>query len=250
MRVLIHPWILAIGASTAVAAPVDDLLKKGDAFDVRLQAAQALKCYRSAEELQPQNFQILTRIARQYRHLMSDATEQKERLQLGNTAVSYSERAALLAPNDSDAQLSVAISYGKMLPFLSTKEQVAASPVIKSSAETAIKLDPSNDLAWHILGRWHRVLADISPVKRAVAPLLYGKLPAASNEEAVRCLQKAMQLNPNRLINYIELGRALAQAGRKDEARTYLVKGLAMRSTDKDDPEAKQHGRETLDKLR
>jgi hypothetical protein len=52
------------------------------------------------------------------------------------------------------------------------------------------------------------------------------------------------------MLDYIDLGRALAQAGRNDEARTFLVKGLAMRSTDKDDPEAKQHGRETLEKLR
>jgi Flp pilus assembly protein TadD len=62
-------------------------------------------------------------------------------------------------------------------------------------------------------------------------------------------MQKAMELNPNRLMHYIELGRIYADMGRKDEARLYINKGLVMPDTEKDDPETKQRGRETLEKL-
>jgi hypothetical protein len=37
--------------------------------------------------------------------------------------------------------------------------------------------------------------------------------------------------------------------GRKDEARQCINKGLAMPDAEKDDPETKQRGRETLAKL-
>jgi hypothetical protein len=38
--------------------------------------------------------------------------------------------------------------------------------------------------------------------------------------------------------------------GRTADARRVITKGLAMKETDKDDPENKQRGRETLAKLR
>jgi hypothetical protein len=38
--------------------------------------------------------------------------------------------------------------------------------------------------------------------------------------------------------------------GRTADARRVITKGLAMKETEKDDPENKQRGRETLAKLR
>ena len=75
-------------------------------------------------------------------------------------------------------------------------------------------------------------------------------LPPAKYEDAVRCFQKAIALNPNRLMHYIELGRTSALMGRDEEARKFIIKGLAMPETEKDDPETKQLGREILKKLR
>ncbi|HYF34006.1 MAG TPA: tetratricopeptide repeat protein [Prosthecobacter sp.] len=231
------------------AQSTDELLKQADAFDHRLRAAEALPLYQQAEKLDPKNADILVRIARQYRHLMADAGSKDEKMRLGSLALDYGRRAAALAPKNSDAQLSTAISQGKMLALLGTKEQMQASKEIKASADKAIQLNPKNDLAWHIAGRWHRVLADISPLKRTLASIVYEKLPDATNEDAVACFQKAINLNPNRVIHYIELGRAYSQMGREDDARTSIKKGLAMPSVEKDDPEAKRLGREVLAKL-
>jgi tetratricopeptide (TPR) repeat protein len=227
-----------------------DLIAKGDAFDGRLQAAEALQSYLPAEKLQPKNVRLLVRIARQYRHLMADATTREEKLRLGHISLDYAQRAAALAPSDSEAQLSIAISYGKMLPLLGTKEQVEASRVIKDTADKAIRLDPGNDLAWHVLGRWHRVLSDVNMLKRELASFIYGKLPQTTTEEAVKCFEKAIEINPNRLMHYIELGRAYAQMGRTAEARRFIEKGLAMPNVEKDDPETKRRGQEALAKLR
>src|SRR5436189_314723 len=87
-----------------------DLIQQGDVCYAKLQAAEALKFYLPAEKLDPSNFRLLVRIARQYRHLMSDATVAKEKLQLGHTAVGYAQRAVALAPNDPETQLALAIS--------------------------------------------------------------------------------------------------------------------------------------------
>ena len=152
-------------------------------------------------------------------------------------------------PNDSEAQLSPAISYGKMVSLQGIKEQTEAARRIKDAADKAIRLDPHNDLAWHVLGRWNRVLADINVMKRALASRIYGELPAGSNAEAVLCFQKAIEINPNRLMHYIELGQTYAQMGKTADARRLIAKGLAMPDLEKDDPEIKRRGRETLAKL-
>ena len=68
-------------------------------------------------------------------------------------------------------------------------------------------------------------------------------------EEARVHIEKAIELNPNRLMHYIELGRVYAQMGRTDDARRFIAKGLAMQNTEKDDPETKREGRELLARL-
>ena len=181
---------------------------------------------------------------------MSDATKREEKLRLGGIAVGYSRRAVALAPKDPEAQLSIAISYGKLLPLQGSRQQAENSRLIRAAAERVIQLDPYNDLGWHVLGRWHMNMAGVSAVKRALAQIVYGNLPVATNEAAVRCFEKAIELNPKRLMHYIELGRTYAQMGRKAEARKFITKGLAMAETEKDDPETKSKGREVLSKLR
>jgi tetratricopeptide (TPR) repeat protein len=250
LNILSAALALALASTGMGAESAEELIRKGDVFYVKLQAAEALKFYLPAEKLDPNNVRLLVRIARQYRHLMSDATNATEKLQLGNMAVDYAERAVVLAPNDPEAQLAVAISYGKLLPLEGTKRQIATLRLIKIAADKVIALDPNNDLVWHVLGRWYLALADAGTVKRALVRVAYGKLPPAKYEDAVRCFEKAIALNPNRLMHYIELGHTYAQMGRDADARKFITKGLAMPETEKDDPETKNLGRQLLKKLR
>jgi len=261
-------WVCAVLCLSGLAAPAqelksnaailhrvgggedaDTLIAKGDQFEKQLQPKEALESYLPANTLEPDNVDLLVRIARQYRHLMSDTPAKKEKLRLGNISLEFANRAATLAPNNSEAQLSSAISYGKMLPFMGSKDQVNASPKIKAAADRALQLDPNNDTAWHVLGRWNCVLANVNVVKRTLAKALYGDLPVTTNQEAEKCLLKAIEINPNRCIHYIELGRIYAQMGRKEDARKYLQKGLAMPNKEHDDPEMKEIGRQLLEKL-
>jgi tetratricopeptide (TPR) repeat protein len=241
--------LLALVCGPAHAETAAALIAKGDVFDERYEPGKALEFFLPAEKLEPNDPELLIKIARQYRHLMSDTSSKKEKLRLGNISLEFAQRAATLAPKDAEAQLSPAISYGKMLPYMGSKDQVNASPKIKEAVDRTLKLNPKNDTAWHMLGRWNRVLADINPVKRLLAGALYGSLPVTTYEEAEKCLLKAIAINPNRLMHYIELGRVYSAMGRKEEARKFIEKGLAMPNKDHDDPEIKEIGQQTLQKL-
>ena len=58
------------------------------------------------------------------------------------------------------------------------------------------ELDPENEMAYHVRGRWHYGVADLNWIERAVVKTVYGGLPDASFEQAARDLEKARDLNP------------------------------------------------------
>lgn len=244
---VISGLLLTVGSLRAET--VDALITEGDFYYAKLEADQSLKYYLPAEKLQPNNVRLLVHISREYRHLMIDATSQSEKVRLGSTAVDYAKRATAIAPKDPDAQLAIAISYGELQPFQGYHQRFDAVHVIKDAADRVIELDPHNDLGWHVLGRWYQGLAEVDPVHRVLAQAL-GGLPPATYQEAATCFEKAIELNPNRLMHYIALGTVYVEMGKKEEGCHLIQKGLAMQNTEKDDPDFKRQGEEVLAKNR
>jgi len=246
---ILHIPLIALCSVVSATANFADLMKSGDAHDAKSQCNEALKYYLPAEKLEPKNAELLVKIARQYALLMADLPTDADKLASGRKALAYAERAVAAAPNECDPHLSVAICLGKITPFLGNRETVESSRKIKIAAEKAVKLNPKNDYAWHMLGRWHQSLANIGGATRALAGIIYGGLPAASNDTAVECFRKAIALNPKRLVHVVELGRTYGMMGRKDEAKRYLQTGLSMPNQEKDDPETKQRGKVSLKEI-
>lgn len=241
--------ITALVVTTHASGDYAELVRQGDAHDAKFQPDEALRYYLPAEQLAPANAALLVKIARQHVYRMPELPSKSDKIAAGRAALAYAERAVKAAPDECDPHLSVAICWGKLTPYLGSKESIAASRRIKTAADNAARLNPRSDYAWHLLGRWHQELAQIGGLTRALALVVYGGLPAASNEEAVRCFQKALALRPDRLIHHIELGRTYAAMGRKDDARKFLRQGLAMPNTEKDDPETKRRGKAALAEL-
>lgn len=228
------------------AQSADELLAKGDAFDRCHAHDEALESYFCADKLRPDNAEILWRIARQYAQLMAADKNISKQKVLGAQALAAAERAKELAPSNSQVRLSLAIVYGRVALLESPQRRMEMSRLIKEEAEAALALDSQNSLAWHVLGRWNYEMANLNPLLRAVAQMIFGKLPDASNERAIECFQKSITFGSSLLVNHIELGRAYAASGKKDLARYHLEKGLSIPSLNKDDEEAKTRARKAL----
>jgi tetratricopeptide (TPR) repeat protein len=241
--------LLTTLVTSAALADVSELIQRGDVADQDYKPTEALESYLPAEKAQPPDAALLVKIARQYAYLTTELKSKEKATEAGRTAIAYSERAIALAPKEADPHLALAVCHGKLLPFLANREKIMSSRIIKSAAEKAVALDPSNDYAWHLLGRWHQGLANVNVVVQGLIRLIYGELPPASNDDAVRCFNKAIALNPDRLIHHIELGRTFALMGKTSEAKASIQKGLAMPNREKDDPDTKKRGRATLEKI-
>ena len=245
-------WLLPLfipALALAAEGEVEELIKRGDVLDRQLKTSEALAQFVAADQLQPNDAEILYRIAKQYGLSMTDYSGKEEKLVAGRKALEFSKRAVAADPKNSKAHISLAISYGRIAPFLDNKTKIAYSKLVKEEADKALALDPTDDLSYHVAGVWHYELANLNGLLKAVAQVVYGKLPAASNEEAVKNLKKACELAPGKVAHQVELGRAYAALGKVDLARAALNKGLSLASREKDDEETKLRGREALKRL-
>ena len=104
---------------------------------------EALEYYLPANRLEPDNVGS----SRPHRAAISPLDDRHD-LENGKASArkyfpQYAQRAAALAPNNAEAQLSPAISYGKMLPYMTSKDQVAASPLNQSSCGSHASARPA-----------------------------------------------------------------------------------------------------------
>ena len=228
---------------------VSDLLKKGDALDAQLESSAALAVFLEAEKLEPNNADLLRRIAKTYDESMTDVSAKAEKRALAEKGLAYAKRAVAADPKNGTAHLALAICYGRLAPYLDNKTKIAYSKLVKEHTDKALELDPSQDYAYHVLGAWNYGLSDLNPILRAIAKLIYGDLPEASFEAAEKHFKQAAVMAPHRVAHHVELGRTYLALGKTDLARLELNKGLSLPSREKDDAETKSRAQEILKKL-
>src|SRR6185369_1545142 len=116
--------IFALLSLTASAqGDIAALVAQGDAYDAKLENQQALQAYLEAEKQGAKDAEILYRIARQYALTMYDTKSEAMQRDLGETALAYAKRAVSADPNNANAQLIVAICYGRLVSFVDTKSK-------------------------------------------------------------------------------------------------------------------------------
>ncbi len=247
MMRLIFLWMVFLAG--ACAADVTKLLQQGDALDGKNQTKQALQLYMEADKASPNNPEVLWRLAKEYGLSMSDVSDKAVKLDYGAKALDCAKRAVAADPKNARAQLSLSISYGRLAELMDNKTKLSYAGLIKEHAERSVALDPKNDLGYHVLGAWNYEMAKIGTVVRALARAMYGEIPQGSNADAIRYLEKAAALNPNRMGNHVELGRAYLAAGKKEKAKAQFQKALAMPDREKDDAVARQRARDALSEI-
>jgi tetratricopeptide (TPR) repeat protein len=243
MRVLAFVFFALLAAPCFAAG---DWIEQGDAYDRQFKSAQALAAYQKALAENPEDAEILRKIAKQYVELALDAPSKAEKLRLARLGYDTALEAKSLDPNNPEGRATVAIAAARLGFYSDAKTKLELSKVVKQEASEAVRLKPGYALGWHMLGRWHYEICSLNPILRTVAEAIYGKMPSASYEEAVRCLGKAAQIEPNNALFRAELGRGYLALGKKEEARAALQKSLTLPRRTKDDGEAQQRAKAAL----
>ena len=155
-------------------------------------------------------------------------------------AVIYAKTALKLYPQSDEANVVMGIAIGRTSLVKSGKEKIAAAKEIRHYAETALKINPNNFKAWHILGKWNYEVSNLNFMERTAARVFYGGLPSASLKSAIAAYEKARSLSPTFLLNSLELAKAYKRNDENDKAVALLKALLPLPSQTEDDPRIKQ----------
>ena len=224
--------LLLAGRALAEDPRVTALVVTGDAEDRAQHAAEALAAFQKAEMIEPKNAGVLLRIAKQFSDLGAAAKAADAAQGLGEKALDYARRAVDLDGKNAKAHLELAVCYGRLTDFAAHKTKLEYSRRMRAAVQRSLELDATDDFAWHVLGRWHGGVANVSVVMKALARLVYDGLPEASNDEAVRAFKKAIELAPQRIIHHAELAKVYAAMGRTELAAQEWQNVLGLKALD------------------
>jgi tetratricopeptide (TPR) repeat protein len=228
------------------AADIGTELHKADQLEDSDRLSEALQVLKTAEQSDPENPEVLYRISNVNAESVEVKSTEKEKKAYAQTALNYAKRAVERGPNLSEAHLSLAIASGKITDFVDNRTKMEYSRIIQREAEKAVQLDPKNDLAYLVLAKWNFEMSDLNPVLRGIAQMLYGQVPASSQEKAVEYFKRAISIAPNRITHHFEYAQALNRMGKKEEARAEYQKVLQLPATDREEREDQKEAAKAL----
>jgi tetratricopeptide (TPR) repeat protein len=233
-----------------LAAPLaaQDFLAQGDAAYAKYDNVTALKFYQLAYKADSSNCTAAWKVSRANIDLGEMANKESQRASY-YAGEKFARKAVALCPNNDMAHLSLAIAVGRVALMEGGKKKVELSKEVKTEAEQTIKLNANNDIAYHVLARWNREVANLSGVLKMFAKVLYGGLPPASHAAAVEFFQKALALKPDYCNHHLELGITYQDMDKYDLAKTEYEKAIASPISVFNDDAHKKEARERLDEV-
>lgn len=240
---LLMPFLLFAQEYTKQELRADSLYKN---FDEK----QALDIYKRIVEEDPASYRALWRTSFLYSRVGHRLEDKDEKIKYYNNAIEFAKRALEVDSTDTQSNFVMAVAMGRKAMISGAKQRVAAAREIKKYTDRALAYDSSNAGAWHVLGRWHFKVANLSWIERTAANMLFGGLPGdASNEEAAEYIEKAIELNQDYILYYYDLATVYDKLGREELAISTCQTAIDKPILTPGDDEIKQDCRELISEL-
>jgi tetratricopeptide (TPR) repeat protein len=222
------------------------LLKEAQLQESLFHENEAFLRYADVLKKDPSNLLALSKCSELSSRIGARQPDKEKKRPYFLAARNYASAALRVNPNSSDANCAMALALGRVSLISGSKERVMLARDVKHYAEIAIRLDPNNFRAYHILGRWNYEVSDLNLAEKSFARLFYGKLPSASLEDAIIDFEKSRSINPGFILNYLELARAYHRMGDDKKAIANLRILLGLPNQTYDDSRAKVIARQML----
>lgn len=231
------------------AQDLSSIIKEAQRLEAIPNESAALAKFQEAVKIQPSNILALTKCSELCSRIGKRQPDKKAMEDYYEAARTYAGIALKVDPNNSEANCVMAIALGRTSMSKSGKEKISSAREIRKHVDLAIKNDPNNFKAWHVLGRWHYEISNLNFLEKAAVKVLYGGLPASSIKESIRAFEKANSITNGFILNYYEMARAYKRNNQKDKAIATLNTMLTLPNQTEDDPVIKEDGRKLLKEL-
>ncbi len=244
--------IFILVSVTAFPSGLKDYLNDGDSYYRKFDNVKALGNYEQAYQLDPDNYDVLIRLARTYNDAGEEYYELRKRDEAENyinKALKFSEIFKTKYPDSAAAYTYMAMSYGNLALFKGGKEKVKLANKISEYAKTALKMNPKNYVNYIILGIYNRELSSLNWFERAFANTFFGSVPEGSYEESVKYFKGALKLLPDMIVATYQLSKTYREMGDETKEIELLKKVQSLPMRDFRDKFAKQKSKKRLQDL-
>lgn len=210
MRLLSAPVLALLLASPAAAQTVPDWVQRGvGAVDARDPVA-GLKAFQAALAIDSTSYEANWRAsiaAVDIGKQTPDSVKDPARDSLFQLAERYAQRAVAANPDGADGYFALANAVGRTSLTLGKKARVQRAAEIRDAALRAIALNPRQDGADHVMGRWNAEIMRLSGVQRFFARNFLGGavFSEASWDHAVAYMKRAIEIRPDFIYHHYDL---------------------------------------------
>lgn len=237
--------------STSLAAQTAaEHIVMGDRERSAMNSPNALKHYQAAIEADASNAEALWRASREAIDLGEfDEAKRDSLYQLGEQ---YARRAVQADAKSSMAHFALAKAIGRRALSMGVRDRVKFAGEVRKEALESLALDSTNAGALHVMGAWNANIMRLSGFSRFMAKnVLGGKtFDQASWKEAVRYMERAMQLEPDRIVHRLDLGEIYADTGDKAKAREQYEMVGRLKPLDYNDKHYQEQAQKALGELK
>jgi len=230
----------------STAQDIGALIREADRLEHIPDESAAFAKFKEVLKIQPVNLYALNKCSELCSRIGKRQTNPKLIEDYYSAAKTYAGIALKISPNNAEANCVMAIALGRTSLNRSGKEKINSAKEIKKYVDAAIKNDPKNYKAWHVLGRWHYELSNLNALERTAVKIFFGGLPEASIEESIIAFEKAQAITGGFILNYFEMARAYKLNNQKEKAIAIIKKMLTVPNQTEDDPIIKEDGRKLI----
>lgn len=219
------------------------LLNTADRLESVMDENGAFNKFKEIIKIQPNNTYALNKCSELCSRIGKRQTNKKIINDYYDAAKTYASMALKVDPKNSEANCVMAIALGRSSLNKGGREKIETAKEIKRYVDIAIKNDPQNFKAWHVLGRWNYELSNLNILERTAAKLLYGSIPYGSVQQAIAAFEKTNSIANGFILNYLELAKAYIKNDESAKAITTINKMLSLPNHTEDDAAIKTEGR-------
>ena len=245
-KLIILLMILSVGL---LAQDFDSLIAQADAQH-ELDAYDAVfKFLKEAEAVDAESYEVIWRLARAHFDFSDNTTDEAEIEKNLYAGFEYAEKALKIGDDRAESHKWYGILIGRVGEIEGTEQKIKNSYAVAEHTRKAIELDPEDSGNYHVMGRWHFTLADLSWFERTIASIVYATPPEASFEEARGYFKQAIVKDPEDIRNYLWLGKTLEELDDEDSAGQAYKQALGIEASSDSDKILQEEAKELLEDI-
>ena len=251
------PLTRIVGACLVLAVPARaqtpaEHIAIGDSIYALFKPDEALPHYLAAIAADSSNYEALWKAARSEVDLAEAEHDAARRNRLSRSSEGLARRAIRVNPNDAEGHFSLARALGRRALSVGVRDRIKFATEIRAEALEALRFDDDHPGALHVMGVWNAEVMRLNGVSRFFAKNVLGGrvFGEASWDRAISYMERAVAVDPERIVHRLDLGKIYLDRGDKAKAREQFELAVQGRRMDFNDPAFKREAEAALARLR